>query len=137
MKHYGVHVYGPESDVHFLQASWLYHPDTVTRSLVHDGTGPKPGLKDLDSGWDMRPHRNRIVGVDVGVLRTWHDVLETAEIPIRHTRMLYTLNRAAERVLATLATHPRVGSLKLEFSAGWHEKNDTHKGVLHVSVGGA
>lgn len=78
----------------------------------------------------MRPHKNRIVHVDEDVLRTWHDVLETDEVPLRQTRMLYTLNRAVEDVLATLAGHPRVGSLGLEFSAGWHEKNDRTKGFF-------
>ena len=48
------------------------------RSLVHDGTGPEPGLKDPDGSWDLRPHRSRIVDVDDDVLRTWHDVLEDA-----------------------------------------------------------
>ena len=59
-KHYGIHVYGASGAVRFRQASWLYHPDTVSRSLVHDGSGPEPGLKDFDGHWDVRlpePHR--------------------------------------------------------------------------------
>ena len=129
-KHYGVHVYGGAREVGFRQASWLYHPDTVLRSMVHDGTGPEPGLKDPDGRWDVRPHGNRIVDVDADVLRTWHDVLETPEVPLTRTRMLYTLNRAVERVLATLATQPRVGSLDLEFSRGWDESIDRKKGFF-------
>ena len=127
---FGVHVYGGAREVMFQQGSWLYHPDTVLRSMVHDGTGPEPGLKDPDGRWDIRPHGNRIVEVDAVVLRTWHDVLETPEVPLTRTRMLYTLNRVVERVLATLATQPRVGRLELEFSAGWHEKNDRTKGFF-------
>jgi len=42
--------------------------------------------------------------------------------------MLYTVNRTAARVLAKLGTAPRVGSLGLEFSAGWNEKTDRVKG---------
>ena len=38
----------------------LYHPDTVGRSLDHDGSGPEPGLKDPDGNWDLRPHASRI-----------------------------------------------------------------------------
>ncbi len=121
----------------FRQASWLYHPDTVLRSMVHDGTGPEPGLKDPDGRWDVRPHRNRIVDVDADVLRTWHDVLETPEVPLTRTRMLYTLNRAVERVLATLATQPRVGSLDLEFSAGWDEKHRPRQKGFFTSRWGA
>ena len=50
-------------------ASWLYHPDTVARSLVHDGSGPEPGLKDADGNWDLRPHRSRIITVTDETLR--------------------------------------------------------------------
>ena len=45
------------SSVDFLMASSLYHPDTVERSLKHDGSGDEPGLKDPDGNWDLRPHR--------------------------------------------------------------------------------
>src|SRR5690606_20774729 len=42
---FGVHVYGvAQREPRFLMASSLYHPDTVARSLQHDGSGPEPGL---------------------------------------------------------------------------------------------
>ena len=51
---YGVHVYGQLAEnVHFLMASSLYHPDTVERSLRHDGSGDEPGLK--DPRWQLGP----------------------------------------------------------------------------------
>ncbi|MCL1800870.1 MAG: hypothetical protein FWG25_05860, partial [Promicromonosporaceae bacterium] len=40
---YGVHVYSTEESSHFLQATSLYHPDTVERSFLHDGSGAQPG----------------------------------------------------------------------------------------------
>ncbi len=129
-KNYGVHVYSNTRSVGFCQASWLYHPDTVHRSLKHDGSGPEPGLKDPDGRWDIRPHRNRIVEVTAETLKTWHEVLETSGVPVARTRMLYTLNRAVAEVLDKLGGLPRVGSLGLEFSAGWHEKNDRTKGFF-------
>jgi hypothetical protein len=134
-KHYGIHVYGTAREAQFRQASWLYHPDMVHRSLVHDGSGPEPGLKDPDGRWDVRPHRNRIVDVNSAVLRTWHDVLEAPEAPVVRTRMLYTLNRAVAHVLDTLGRQPRVGILDLNFSAGWHEKNDRTKGYFTTQWG--
>ncbi len=126
---YGVHVYAePSEHVHFLTAASLYHPDTAERSLHHDGTGEEPGLKDPDGNWDQRPHRNRIITVDNDVLTTWHAVLESEDVPILRTRMLYTVNRAAARVLAVLSAAERVGSLGLEFSRGWDESIDRKKG---------
>ena len=57
-------------------ASSLYHPDTVERSLKHDGSGDEPGLKDPDGNWDLRPHRERIIDVTdddpaVHGMRSW------------------------------------------------------------------
>ena len=70
-KEYGIHVYANSSEVKFLQAASLYHPDTVTRSLVHDGSGAPPGVKDENGKWDLRPHSQRIVSVTESVLATW------------------------------------------------------------------
>ena len=128
---YGVHVYGSAATkTTFLNASGLYHPDTVGRSLRHDGSGPEPGFKDDDGHWDVRPHAGRIVHVTPEVLSVWHAGLETDAVPIDHTRMLYTVNRASAAVLGKLAAAPRLRDLGLQFSAGWHEKSDREKGMF-------
>ena len=102
---------GQPRDPLFLNAASLYHPDTVVRSLIHDGSGPEPGLKDPDGNWDLRPHRNRIIDVTDEVLATWKNVLESIESPIRQTRMVYTVNRSVENVLQKLSTTPRISEV--------------------------
>jgi hypothetical protein len=135
-KRYGVHVYGrPADKVGFLMASSLYHPDTVERSLRHDGSGDEPGFKDPEGHWDMRPHRGRIIQVTDGTLGTWHAVLEGDSVPVRQTRMVYTVNTAAADVLATLSRQFRAGSLGLEFSPGWNETTDRRKGYFESGWG--
>jgi len=124
---YGVHVYGPDRDVSFRHAAGLYHPETVTRSAQHDGSGPEPGFKH-EGGWDRRPHRSRIQTVNEQTLTVWRDVLETEERPVRRTRMLYTVNKSSADVLERLAKSRRVSELGLRFSSGWHEKMDRQKG---------
>lgn len=121
---YGIHVYGSPGPVGFLQATSLYHPDTVERSLHHDGSGPEPGFKDPDGNWDQRPHSGRIITVTDDTLRLWHEILEDESVPIRQSRMVYTVNRAVADVLGSLARHERVSSLELEFSRGWDESRD-------------
>ena len=79
---YGVHVYGrPAKTSSFLMASSLYHPDTVERSLKHDGSGEEPGLKDPDGNWDLRPHRGRIIDVTDETLKIWHAIMEDDSTP--------------------------------------------------------
>src|SRR5690606_5243746 len=119
----------------FKQATNLYHPDTVGRSLDHDGSGPEPGLKDPDGRWDLRPHASRIITVDEDELQTWHAVLESSDVPLVRTRMLYTVNRSVARVLEKLSRAPRIGSLGLEFSRGWDESIDRKKGYFESGWG--
>ncbi|MCS4253229.1 methylase of polypeptide subunit release factors [Rhodococcus erythropolis] len=134
-KIYGICVHGAPRDPQFLSAAWLYHPDTIHRSLVHDGSGSEPGLKDPDGKWDLRPHQGRIVTVNDVVLKSWKDVLEAPDVPTRQTRMVYTVNRSAASGLKKLAASPRIGELGLQFSSGWHEKNDRTKGFFDSKWG--
>lgn len=128
-KTYGVNVYGVErSTIRFLHAVSLYHPDMVTRSISHDGSGPEPGIKDGEGNWDQRPHASRLVKVDEAVLRIWHAVLESEDVPLVQTRMLYALNQSVSDVLGKLSLAPRISALNLRFSSGWHEKSDRTKG---------
>ena len=130
---YGVHTYGAlRNEPAFEHAASLYHPQTVEESLNHDGSGPLPGLKDDNNNWDLRPHRDRIQQVDMSVLETWHSILEGDDVAIADTRMVYTVNTEAAAVLAKLADKPRIGSLGLKFSSGWHETSDKKKGYFDV-----
>lgn len=135
-KHFGVNVYGPYREaVSFKNAVSLYHPDTVTRSLAHDASGPEPGFKDEDGNWDQRPHRKRVTQVTDEVLKTWHSVLESPETPVAHSRMIYAVNRAASSALEKLSLAPRVGNLRMRFSQGWNETTDRKRGYFATSWG--
>lgn len=133
---FGVHVYGQSQEKpRFLMATSLYHPDTALRSLNHDGAGPDPGLKGQDGNWDVRPHRNRITAVTDETLATWHAILESPDVPVRQTRMVYTVNRSTAAVLDKLSRMRRIGALGLNFSSGWHEKNDRARGCFESEWG--
>ncbi len=135
-KRYGVNVYGySASSVQFMTASSLYHPDTVERSIRHDGSGDEPGLKDPNGKWDLRPHRSRITNVQDSTLRAWHAVLEDDSVPVQQTRMVYTVNTAEAKVLETTARQMRIENVGLEFSPGWHEKADRQRGYFMTDWG--
>lgn len=134
-KHFGITVHGRDQATGFVQACWLYHPDTAQRSLQHDGSGPEPGMKDESDGWDLRPHRSRITHVTQETLQTWHAVLETAEVPAPETRMVYAVNASAAATLDKLARAPRIGGLALRFSRGWDESIDRKKGFFETEWG--
>ena len=133
---YGIHVYGADQSPSFLHAASLYHPDTVQRSLKHDGSGQEPGFKDPHTGtWDLRPHAARIESIDEAALKTWQSVTESDGWS--STSMVSTVNSAAARTLTTLATQPRIGSLDLHFSTGWNETTDFQRGLFSKRWGAA
>ncbi|WP_425307418.1 DNA methyltransferase [Ammonicoccus fulvus] len=128
-KHYSINVYGsPRPFASFEQASSLYHPETVERSRRHSGTGPSPGLKDDEGGWDLRPHLDRIVTVTDDLLKTWRNILEEPQTAVRRSRMLYTVNADVLLVLTKLGSTPRIAEIGLGFSRGWDESIDRKKG---------
>ncbi|BCW53647.1 restriction endonuclease subunit M [Arthrobacter sp. StoSoilB19] len=130
---YGVHVYGPHrNSPRFKMAASLYHPETVVRSLAHNGDGPVPGLKDDEGNWDLRPHPERIIDVDESVLTVWADILDEPGTPPVQARMVYPVNRASSRVLEKLSKAPRIRELGFQYSSGWHEAADRKKGYFEV-----
>lgn len=130
---YGVHVYGPSAEVpRFRMAASLYHPDTVARSLAHEGGTEVPGLKTPEGKWDTRPHPERIVNVDIDVLKVWADILDEPGTSPWHARMVYPVNRASMTVLEKLSKAPRVRELGLQYSRGWDESIDRKKGYFEV-----
>ncbi len=134
-KRYGINIYASSQDPNFVQAASLYHPDTVVNSLMHNGIGPEPGIKDPDGNWDLRPHLGRIVHVTSDTLQAWHAVLESDDVPTIQTRMVYAVNKATAAVLDKLAAAPRIGSLELQFSRGWDESIDRKKGFFDTEWG--
>lgn len=129
--HYAVHTYGiRREDTQFIQASSLFHPDTVTRSLVHDGAGFEPGLKDADGYWNIQPHRGRVVEVDEHVLGTWAALLDEPGTPAVEARGLYPINRSSAEVLNKIAAAPRLGDIQFDWTRGWEEDRDRKLGFF-------
>ena len=133
-KRYGINIYGAEQHPSFLHAISLYHPETVQRSLAHDGSGEEPGLKDPRTGtWDLRPHASRIQIVDTSTLKTWQQA--TSSETWQNTQMVYTMNSASARTLTSLTSQDRISNLEMSFSRGWYENTDFEAGLFSKDWG--
>jgi hypothetical protein len=133
---YGITVHGsPQEEPSFLQACWLYHPDTVERSFDHNGEGAEPGLKNPAGRWDLRPHSGRITRVTRKTLTSWRDMLEHEDVPVERTRALFAVNASTASVLSKLARTDRLRSLDLQFSRGWNETTDRRNGYFESAWG--
>lgn len=133
---YGVHIYGsPQTQPDFLMAASLYLPETVERSIVHDGSGVAPAVKTDDGGWDTRPHLERIVHVTQDVLTAWAEILDEPGAPAASARMMYLVNQSSASVLTKLAKADRVAKLGPLYSGGWHETDGRVQGYFEVGSG--
>ncbi|MFT0846889.1 class I SAM-dependent DNA methyltransferase [Actinomycetaceae bacterium L2_0104] len=127
-KRFGVNIYGRDQEPNFLQATSIYHPSTIERSLKHDGSGTEPGIKDNNGNWDLRPHSGRIIEVTADVLRLWKALTGSEVDAVEEVSMVYTVNRSSLAVLDHIAHADRVGTLSPEFSQGWNETTDYGRG---------
>jgi hypothetical protein len=134
-KEYGVHVYGDAVEVRFLQGASLYHPETVTRSFHHDGSGSTPGVKDDEGGWDLRPHAERIIEVTESQLATWAALIDEPGTPAAEARIVYPVNRASAEVLEKIAAAARLGDIDFTWTSGWNETTDRKLGFFESSSG--
>lgn len=118
---YAVNVYsGDRGSVEFTQAAFLYHPLVADRSLTHDGTGELPGRKLATGEWDLRPHRERLVHVNVETLASWAALL--AEPAIEAPRVVLSVTTAEAQATRAIAEHDeRFGSGVFHWTSGWHE----------------
>ncbi|MEV6219603.1 DNA methyltransferase [Nocardia sp. NPDC051833] len=129
-KTFGIHVYGSECAVNFIHAAWIFAPSVVSRSLVHDGSGPQPTIRDSDENWDLRPHAARITHVDDEVLRSWSSLIDEVEVASAEARMLYPVNRASADVLNKIALAPRLSDVAFQWTRGWEEDRDRRLGFF-------
>lgn len=115
---YGVALYRPPGDVNALHVSNLYHPSTIERSIIHDGHGKVPGIKNDANEWDLRGHRSRLVTINretLALFATLYDASGTdpleARLPVVHSKEIV-------QVLRRFADQPRkLGDLKGDYFA--------------------
>lgn len=132
---FGVHVYGRGLDApRFVMAASLFVPQTVVASMKHDGTGRVPAQKMDDGTWDLRGHRERIVEVNLDVLKTWASLLDDPGTSPWNARMVYPTNRASMSVLELLSKFPRIRELDIKYSSGWNETTHKRKGFFEERI---
>ncbi|MDX3666349.1 Eco57I restriction-modification methylase domain-containing protein [Streptomyces europaeiscabiei] len=130
-RQFGVHIYGHRRDILFHNASWIFTPDTLTRSLsLEVDDGPIPGIK-YKGKWDIRPHRSRIIEVSDDLLKHWRSLTAQDETPIDHTPLLYPVTSAEQGAIDALATHPhRISIDRTSISSGLNEKSARDAGTI-------
>ncbi|WP_021594056.1 Eco57I restriction-modification methylase domain-containing protein [Actinomadura welshii] len=132
---FGIHVYGDRRQVGFIHLSQLFAANVLPESIVHDGKGPSPGQK-FQGTWDRRPHRNRIIWVDVELLETWRKLAGSTVAAIEETPLLYPITSAENGAIQALASYGvRLIDLSPHISRGHDEARARAAGTIRYRVG--
>jgi len=131
MNTFGVQVYGKTSGLHFTQSSYLFHPDMIDRSLVHDGQGQSPGIQYPQGGWDLRPHRSRVLTITEEVLADWARLFDEPGTPAAEARLLRPVTTADLDALSVLAAQPtRLADHEYHWTRGHEEDRAKTDGII-------
>ncbi|MEU2601655.1 class I SAM-dependent DNA methyltransferase [Streptomyces hirsutus] len=101
---FGMHVYGTPQEPDFLHLSELRDAEVLPNSLAHDGRGATPGIKHNGS-WDIRPHRERVMRVNTGLLTNWQ-ALTGSTGSAAQTPLLYPVLRSEQGAIHAIAAYP-------------------------------
>jgi hypothetical protein len=77
----------PASSISFYCMFNLFHPATIDGSMIHDGNGAIPGIKTEDNHWDLRPHRSRLIEIDLDQLRLFARLYASADETVTQSRL--------------------------------------------------
>jgi len=132
MNVFGVQIYGRGSRPEFLQMSYLFHPDVADRSLVHAGSLSLPGIQYPEGGWDLRPHKARILTITEDVLADWARLFDEPGTPAAEARLLRPVTTADLEALSVLADQPvRLADHEYRWTRGHEEDRAKKDGTIH------
>lgn len=128
---FGVHIYGSARDgIRFDNLSRLYGVEPLVASLDHDGVGDIPGMRHA-GGWDLRPHRARVIQVDEEVLSEWSRLTGEVGTPARQAALLQPTTTEEQGAIAALSDATvRLGQHEPRISQGYNETNGKKDGLI-------
>ena len=130
---FGMNIYGPKANIHFLQASKLYGATVFTESLHHDGSGEIPRVK-YQGRWDLRPHRARIIHVDKDRMTLWQALLGRSGEPLNETPVVHAVTTAELNAMGKLARYAtRIGG-DARIAIGYDELKARKDGYIREDV---
>lgn len=134
---FGVNLYSGSREPSFVQAVNLLVPATLDRSLDHDRSGEPPGIQYPEGGWDLRPHKERIVHVDRTVLSDWVLLFDDADTPSDEARLFRPLTARELLSMRQFARIPRrLGGTDRHWTRGFDEDKlkETGTGVWRTGT---
>jgi hypothetical protein len=132
--HFGLHVYGSPAEIAFENLSWLFSTDALLKSRIHVGDEPAPGVR-FDGVWNARPHRARVIHVDIHMLEEWQHLTGETGQPVEQTRLLTPVSTAEQPAIQALAAYPvKLAQFDPQISRGFDESGAKEDGLIDYNV---
>lgn len=132
---FSVNVYGSPRSPSFLSSANLLVPATLDKSLDHDGSGDIPGIQHASGGWDVRPHRERVVVIDKHALRTYARLVEADDAPPLEARLMRPATTSDLGTLDVLARQSKaLADFRYESTPGFHELGAKVDGTIEWRI---
>ncbi|GGQ54005.1 class I SAM-dependent DNA methyltransferase [Streptomyces althioticus] len=129
---FGIHIYSAPHPVNFLHISHLYSAETLRDSLTYETKGPLPGIKHRGK-WDLRPHRARLVTVDMERLTEWNRLAGETAVPDTQAPLLYPVTVEEQGAVQTISLFPhRLDRFEPRITVGFFENLATKKLGLYT-----
>nr|WP_276549948.1 DNA methyltransferase [Brachybacterium muris] len=125
-------VYGPRRSIDFLVMDGVLEPSTVSASLRHDGSGPRPSEFREDGNRNTSPHRQRVERVDASDVVKWGQLFGEVHDGVLSvsSRMPTSVSGVGVDLIRVSTGHRRFGSVMGESSEGWNETTDLRDGRI-------
>ncbi len=131
---FSINIYGQSREaIAFISMANLYHPITATKSMLHDGYGPVPGIKTPDNQWELAAHRDRVIYTSEADLQTYALLYDSPGTPPRQARLPLIHARELARLLRKLSQTPRrIRDLGKGYKVAtmWHETGAQKDGTI-------
>ena len=118
-KTYSINVYGSSKNNRPIKSIFnIFHPKTIEACFNSDANAVLPAIKDEDNNWDLRGHRDRVIGIDEKLLKLFTKLFEDEGTHYLQTRLPLIHSIQLVRVLEKFAnTNIRLSDIRSEYFA--------------------
>jgi hypothetical protein len=131
---FSINIHGQRTgDISFQNMANLYVPKTIDISMVHDGTGPVPGIKDDDGKWNQDGHLSRIIPITEKDLALFASLYDATDTPTNAARLPALHSVELLEGLEKFSAQPRrLGDLQGEYfsTQHWNETTSQDDGTI-------
>lgn len=123
----------PQKEIDFNYLSNLYSPHTIDYCFNHNGIGNVPGIKNLESTWETKGHKNRVLSINLSTLKNFSQLYDEdgtlplqAKLPALHSNEFIS-------VLTKFGNYKnKFKHWKKEYNSFemWHETNSQKDQIL-------